>query len=408
VPAGTFAADAQTSLTKKQKAKKKAKKKARKKAKRLKRLRRGPAGLKFYKPTRPIPNQHGKLIWARNAGGVVPLENAKSTKLVLYSSRSIKGKKVAVSGSVSIPKGKAPRRGWPVVTYGHGTTGIADKCAPTRNTAGGPAEAYISYTDNEMNEWLKRGYAVLRTDYEGLGTPGTHPFLIGKAAGRGVLDIVRAAHDLNPRIGKRFLIAGHSQGGHASLFAAGIADKWTPELKLRGTVAYAPASYLKDQASLLPALTTPSSLSALATMIVRGAASVSSAVDPSALLSDPVLDFYPDVDTDCLAQLAEPTSLGGIAPSTLIRSGADTTAFFDLLDQQNPVVASDAPILVAQGENDTTTFPFLTDRLATELDEIPGNKVIYSKYPGVDHGGIVDAASDEVEAWFAKRLPSGK
>jgi hypothetical protein len=41
----------------------------------------GPAGLKFYKPPKDIPRQHGTLIWARKAGGLVPLANARYTKL---------------------------------------------------------------------------------------------------------------------------------------------------------------------------------------------------------------------------------------------------------------------------------------------------------------------------------------
>ena len=304
LPAGAFAAGAQTSLTKKQKAKKKAKKKARARAKRL----RGPAGLAFYNPKskkRAIPNRHGKLIWARNAGGVVPLESAASTKLVLYSSRTINGKKIAVSGSVSVPKGKAPKGGWPVISYGHGTTGIADKCAPSRNRAGGPAESYISYTDDILNSWLDAGYAIARTDYEGLGTPGIHPFLVGKSSGRGILDIVRAAHRLNPRISKRFVITGHSQGGHAALFAADQASTWTPDLKLRGTVAYAPASQLKEQLPLLSGFTEPERTDRAGDDDrARRQLGLSRQVDAPALISDPVLALYPDTLTECLAQLS--------------------------------------------------------------------------------------------------------
>ena len=64
----------------------------------------------------------------------MPLQNARYTKLVLYSSRTPQGKQTAVSGSVSVPEGKAPKRGWPVITWAHGTTGVADVCAPSRNS----------------------------------------------------------------------------------------------------------------------------------------------------------------------------------------------------------------------------------------------------------------------------------
>jgi len=367
----------------------------------------GPTGLAFYNPPKKTPKQHGRLIWTAKAKGVVPLKSAASTKLVLYTSVTPQGKRTAVSGSVSIPKGKAPKGGWPLITYGHGTTGIADKCAPSRNTANGPATSYISYTDTEQNAWLKAGYAVARSDYQGLGTPGTHAFLIGQASGRSMVDIVRAARDLNPKISKKYLIAGHSQGGHAALFAAGLAAKWVPELKLRGTVAYAPASHLRLQASLLPSLTAPSSLTALASMIVKGASVVDPSVNANALLSDPVLAFYPQVDTECLSRLAELDSLGGIAPSELIRDGADTNPLFDLLDEQNPNVVTAAPILLAQGEADSTTFPFLTDALNGELVD-SGDSVNYIKYPGVDHGGVLEAASTDAMSFFETQLPSGR
>ena len=367
----------------------------------------GPAGLKFYKPPKKTPKQHGRMIWVRKSTGVVPLKSAAWTRNVLYTSKTPLGKRTAVSGSISVPKGKAPKGGWPIITYGHGTTGIADKCAPSRNTKNGPATSYINYTDTEQNAWLKAGYAVARTDYQGLGTPGTHPFLIGKASGRSVLDIVRAARDLNTKFSKRFLIAGHSQGGHAALFAAGEAATWTPELKLRGTVAYAPASHMRLQADSLPFLTKPSSLTALASLIVKGASAVSSEIDANALISDEALAFYPQTGTECLSRLSQPDNLGGIAPSTLIREGADTTPLFDLLDEQNPNVKTAAPILLAQGDKDETTFPFLTNMLNTELVD-SGDTVDYKVYPDQDHSSVIAAAAGDVMSFFQGRLPSGR
>src|ERR1700754_1473125 len=84
--------------------------KASKKAsKALPKVTKGPKGLKFYKPPKKLPKQHGALIWARKATGPVALTDAKSTKLVLYSSRTPQGAKTAVSGTVSIPRGKPPK-----------------------------------------------------------------------------------------------------------------------------------------------------------------------------------------------------------------------------------------------------------------------------------------------------------
>jgi pimeloyl-ACP methyl ester carboxylesterase len=378
--------------------------KAKAKGKSQAKVTKGPKGLSFYKPPKKLPKQHGRLIWARKASGLVPLADARYTKLVLYSSRTPQGTKDAVSGSVSVPKGKAPKGGWPTITWAHGTTGVADVCAPSRNSVTSPSEASISYIYPDLNEWLRAGYAVVQTDYQGLGTPGKHAYLIGEAEGRSVLDIVSAARELDPKISRRFLIAGHSQGGQSALFAAGEASSWVPRLRLRGTVAFAPASHILDQASLLPSLTTPSGLTALATLIVDGASTQSSAINVNALLSDEVLAFYPLLQSQCLQQLGASNELGGIPPSHLERSGADLSALNPVLAGMNPLVTTAAPILLAQGDKDTTVFPFYTDKLNDELVKA-GDQVTYKKYPGVNHGGVVTAAESDALAFFRQLLP---
>ena len=367
-------------------------------------IERGPAGPKFYDPPNQMPKGHGKLIWRRNGGNANRLEEAASNKLVLYTSKTPQGKRSAVSGLVSVPPGEPPKRGWPVVTWAHGTTGIAESCAPSRVTTASPALPYVTYVVPELNDWIEAGYAVVQTDYQGLGTPGPHAYLIGKAEGRSVLDIVAAARQLNPEIGKRYLIAGHSQGGHAALFAAGMADRWAPSLKHAGTLAYAPASHILQQAQALPAFTSPSGLSGLAAMIIRGAASQTKSIVISQLLSDEALALYPQVDEVCLAELIESDSFGGIAPADLERPGADLGPLYGVLEQQNPAVTTDEPVLVLQGEADTTVFPSFTDSLVSELEAL-GDTVTYTKYPGVAHAGIPAAAEAEALAFMEQLLP---
>ena len=399
-------ASADAAVKKSKQKQKKKKKKA--KTKKPKWPAKAPAGLKFYKPPKKMPAAHGKLIWQRKAGGLVPLRSASATKLVLYTSKSASGKTVAVSGSVSFPKGKPPKGGWPLITWGHSTTGIADKCAPSRNVKNGPVVGGISYIDPVLNGWLRAGYAVARTDFRGLGTPGTHPYIVGKAAGRDVLDIARAARQLGPKVSNRFVIGGHSQGGHAALFAAGLASRWTPDLKLRGTLAYAPGSQLRTQAEVfLPILTIPNGLTALAAMLFRGVSTAYPSLNAQALLSDEVLPFYPDTGTECLDRLSEPDHLGGIAPSKLFRAGADLTRIYEILDEQNPVLKTAAPILLLQGSDDQATPKSLTDQLNTQLNEI-GNTVDYRTYDGLGHFDLPEAVQPDSLAFVKSRLPSGR
>ena len=152
-----------------------------------------PSGLKLYKPPANLKSyEHGDLIWARRVEN--PLPRASRTWTLLYRSTSLRGKPIGVSGFVMLPKGKRPKQGWPVVSWAHGTSGIADSCAPSRE----PDGPYTVYAAAQFGAWLKAGYAVANTDYEGLGTPGVHPYLVGRSEGRGVVDIVRAARASSP------------------------------------------------------------------------------------------------------------------------------------------------------------------------------------------------------------------
>src|SRR3954469_22229146 len=257
-------------------------------------VRKGPAGSAFYTPPSHLPGKgHGGLIWARRLTGAAALRGGAGNRLLLYRSTGIRGKAVAVSGTVAIPKGRAPKGGWPVVAYAHGTTGIADSCAPSRDSAGNPVHGLNAYAYPLLQRWLKAGYAVVRTDYEGLGTPGAHPYLIGRSEGRSVLDSVRAARKLDPRLGRRVVIAGHSQGGHAALWAASLAPKWTPELNVRGTLALAQASHIGEQAALLRSVTSPSGLSGFSSMILRGIDVADPGLHVASVLSQRAAALYP-------------------------------------------------------------------------------------------------------------------
>jgi pimeloyl-ACP methyl ester carboxylesterase len=362
----------------------------------------GPKGGAFYKPPKKLPKGHGKIIWQRDATKLVPIETAKVNKTILYTSKSPQGKRVAVSGALSIPKGKPPKGGWPVISWAHGTTGIADSCAPTRIR---PNSAYSQ--EPQLADWVDAGYAVVRTDYQGLGTPGVHPYLVGKAEGRSVLDMVSAARQYKPVLSKKFLVAGHSQGGQSALFAANLAKSWSPGLKFRGVASYAPGSHFYEQKELLPALTAPSGLSAIAALILKGAMTTNKAIDPDELLTSEALALFPQVNQICLPALGQPDSFGGIPPADLIQPSADTGPLDKALKKMNPALKVDKPVLVLQGESDTTALPFYTDMLVGELmDE--GDDVDYQTYPGIDHGGIVPAAEDAAMDFFQQQLPSSR
>ncbi|MFD0352611.1 lipase family protein [Streptomyces sp. NPDC127110] len=162
---------------------------------------------------------------------------------LLYGSADADGRRIAVSGTVLVPQ--APYRGpgpRPVVAHAIGTHGLGDRCAPSRALAEG-----TQYESMVIKAMLDRGWAVVATDYQGLGTPGGHSYVNGRAEGQAVLDSVRAAQRLpGAEIAPDapVVIAGYSQGGQAASWAAELQPSYAPELNLRGASVGAPAADL--------------------------------------------------------------------------------------------------------------------------------------------------------------------
>lgn len=154
-----------------------------------------------------------------------------------YTSTTATGEENTVSGTVVVPDdGKTGPR--PLIAYAAGSVGMGDKCAPSAGFHdGSTAEAPL------INAALVRGYAVAVTDYEGLGTPGDHTYMVAQAGGSALLDAARAAQRL-PEAQQMGVsaespvgIMGYSQGGQASAWAAEIHAAYAPELKVKGTAS---------------------------------------------------------------------------------------------------------------------------------------------------------------------------
>jgi hypothetical protein len=159
----------------------------------------------------------------------------ESARVLYRSTNGDTGQPTVVSGSVYVPKTPAPEGGWPVVAFGHGTTGIDEPCAPS-----------LSPSLLNMTSWvvglIKKGYAVAFTDYQGLGAPGVHPYTDAKTEGLNVVDSVRALRHTFPDVSSRWAAFGGSQGGGAVWAADEQAATYAPELQLVGAVAMSPAA----------------------------------------------------------------------------------------------------------------------------------------------------------------------
>lgn len=361
-----------------------------------------PAGDAFYTPPKDLAKYaHGDLIWSRAFDGGMGLENA-DVSLVLYAQEGVEKDTVATSGFVAIPEGPAPKGGWPVVTWAHGTTGMADQCAPTRAAATIADPATISTSTAVLQRWIDSGHVVVATDYEGLGTPGEHPYLIGASQGRAVLDIVLAARQLDADVSERVLTAGHSQGGHAALWASSIAPRYARGLDLVGTVAFAPPSHLAlaAEAGLSGGADVPAALMA---MILRGLeVAYPDNVPVEALLNDAGSKIYPQVSEVCLNDLLGADRFGLSPMTDFVVDDADPGVLKSKLDANDPSLQQiRGPVMVVQGTADRVVPDVLTDTLAKAY-EAKGIDLTYAKFAKAEHSSVIDRSAKRVAAFTAE------
>lgn len=163
------------------------------------------------------------------------LDTADSIKVMTYNMENVQGRTAKATALVMFPKVAQPTDGYRVVVWEHGTVGVGDSCAPSNNVIH-PRFKILA------DSLLAAGYVVIAPDYEGLGTPGIHPYLNLSSAAKSALSAVQAAKDhYGKQLNGAWMSAGQSQGGHASL---GTAEYANNDATYKGAVAGAPASSL--------------------------------------------------------------------------------------------------------------------------------------------------------------------
>ncbi|WP_298182436.1 lipase family protein [Saccharomonospora sp.] len=209
----------------------------------------------FYTPPSPLPaGDPGDLL--KHEPGEFYLDPVKliepdaDVHRLMYLSSDTHGAPNAVTGTLLVPERKWRGEGArPLVSYAPGTQGVGDDCAPSKKLALG-----LEYEGPFVTGLLALGYAVVVTDYEGLGTPGMHTYVNRAAEAHAVLDAARAAQrvpDADLSADSPVVLAGYSQGGGASAAAAELIDEYAPELDVKGAYAGAPPANLAEVAPVL-------------------------------------------------------------------------------------------------------------------------------------------------------------
>jgi uncharacterized membrane protein HdeD (DUF308 family)/pimeloyl-ACP methyl ester carboxylesterase len=353
----------------------------------------------FYTPASPLPSDPAGTILRSE---VIPGYYAGATTYrVLYLSTGYDGKPAAVSGLIVVPDGPPPSGGRKVLAYTHGTVGVASNCAPSAQP-----ESRNPLTVEGAGLFLAAGYVIAATDYQGLGTPGPHPYLVGRSEAMNALDSVRAAGNLpQAHAGRDFAIWGHSQGGQAALFTAQFAASYAPELHLAGVAAGGPVPDLIELFKV-----NVSTLIGRA-LLAMGLQSWSQVYHDANLDQIVVRSARPLVAKIARTCLYSQGQLVGALPSSLllgftfISNPPWTTEPWKTIAEQNAPggEAINAPILLVQGDADTIIPPGVTEKLGARMCG-RGETVDLRLYPGIGHLATSEHAASDVAHWIADRF----
>lgn len=317
---------------------------------------------------------------------------------VMYVSETVSGQATAVTGLVVVPKTAAPKSGYPVVSWGHGTNGMTDECAPSLEP---------SKIDSLANGLLANNWVITASDYQGEGTPGLHPYLAGVVAAQNTIDIVRAAEQLpSVDVSKNYVVWGHSQGGQTAMYAHNIAPKYAPELTLKGVVAGAPPSqfdliydYLKT--------------SKYRYYLLMSAGGLNAAYGDKAAPLDKVLTpegiaLLDELDKGCSDYLSK--TLGAVSiDETNLANPFDVPEWKKLFlanDPKNFTSTNDIPLLIIHGGADEQIPTVSSQLLTTKLCGL-GQGMQRWVYPGQSHSGVIATSATDMVDWMKARFAGG-
>ncbi|MFT9220809.1 alpha/beta hydrolase [Gluconobacter oxydans] len=348
----------------------------------------------------------GTITASAPLADVLGLPNAgRALRITYLSTNGITGKGlVPVTAEIILPAGPAPQGGWPIVAWAHGTVGVDDSCAPSLNPVSDRNRTYLS-------AWMKRGFAIVATDYQGLGTPGTHPYLDTRVEAYSVLDSVRAALANVPDLKNRIMIVGQSQGGGAAVATASYAPTYAPELDIRGTVATG-APYVTPEllGGLLKAASQPgvgySPLINYVFYLAAGLEGRDPHFRPEQAFTPKALPVYRNAAHECLTSLSHQTQEAGLTLQNSLQPSFLKAMSPALKAMAFPTLKLAQPLFTGTGTDDRDVPPALQLGLVKAACAA-GSTVQAHLYKGLDHSQVVNGSLPD-SALFTTAVMTGQ
>ena len=332
----------------------------------------------FYDPPADMPHKPGALLRSEPLKDVMLPTGMRGWR-ILYAT-SVDDNTPATAVATVFAPTDPPAGPRPVIAWEHATTGLLQKCMPSllsTPTKGVP----------ERDRIVMAGWVVIATDYSFAERGGPHPYLIGEAEARAVLDSVRAARQMSElTLDKRMVVWGYSQGGHAALWTGIVGPRYAPDLEIRGVAAIAPATNIKNILAMNVEMDKRfGPYLALSYSRFYPDITFEQAIRPEALDAARQIvnlcDFLPPEDAERIEALARTFDGPALATSS-------NKALQARLEQNAADGPIQAPVVIAQGLSDVVVPPSATDAYVEERCGA-GQRLEYWTFAGRDHLTIV-------------------
>ncbi|HUY83593.1 MAG TPA: alpha/beta hydrolase [Steroidobacteraceae bacterium] len=312
---------------------------------------------------------------------------------ILYHSLDGAGRGVVSSGVVLVPAGSAPPGGWPVIAWAHGTSGVARQCAPSLMKD-------VYYGDEGLSAMLRAGFAVVATDYHGLGTSGAHQYLDLDAQAHDVIYSVAAARRAVASLGARWVIDGHSQGG-ATAWRVATLESSLGDPEYLGAVSVSGSGSLGD---MMRHLNRSGGGAFYLTYFAYGIHARYPAFQPAAMLTPRALRDY-----------REATTQGCWYVGYVLYANAPKGSVLKADWRANPwirryvraaregVTRLNKPIFVLAGGGDRTVPIGGARRVVARACRV-GSLVDFKTYPGLDHDQTMVQSLPDQLRWIRDRF----
>jgi hypothetical protein len=349
-----------------------------------------PALSDFYNVGTWVPGAPGTLVKAE------PIPGAPAgIKLfrIMYQSTDLQGNAIPVTGLYAAPSGPAPTGGYPLVSFAHGTTGVAQMCGMSQTPLQPDTPANSNWVPH-VEPLVKQGWAVVASDYSGMGAPGPSSYLVGPLEARGILDALRAVQTPSPKIGSvpintnNLGVYGKSQGGEAALSAIQLAPQYAPDLKIDGGVILAPGFTPAIPGILNTVAKSPTSTAQnmFVMLIAKSYAenypntvSLNQILSPLGMQRAELLNKY--CGNDLAARVSD------VPLSQLINYPVAPGLVTALGEGMPGTQKLDVPLMVVQGLKDKTILPQFTHAQVMSQCAL-GSTVFYVRYPNDDHPSL--------------------